>query len=227
MAVVAILAAAFFGSAAVLVSIGMIIFSLVMLGITGLILNRFIIRGETSALIMELPLYHVPDPKLIGLVTWQNILAFIKHAGTVILAFSVLVWLLSVIPTGNINDSLLASIGKLLEPLGRLMGLNWQMMVALLSSFVAKENTIATLGVMLSGSGTDLTGQLKQMLTPAAAVAFLVVQVLFIPCVATITAIRQETGSWRWPAFTVGYQLVLSFSMAILVFQVARLFQGI
>jgi ferrous iron transport protein B len=106
------------------------------------------------------------------------------------------------------------------------MGLNWQMMVALLSSFVAKENTIATLGVMLSGSGTDLTQQLKQMLTPAAAVAFLVVQVLFIPCVATISAIRQETGGWRWPTFTVLFQLVLSFSMAILVFQIARLFQG-
>ncbi len=226
MAVVAIIAAAFFGGAAVLVSIGMIIFSLLLLVLVGLILNKFVIRGESSALIMELPLYHVPDLKLIGLVTWQSLLAFIKRAGTVILAVSILVWLLSIIPNGNINDSLLAGIGKFLEPLGRLMGFNWQMMVALLSSFVAKENTIATLGVMLSGTGTDLTQQLRQMLTPAAAVAFLVVQVLFIPCVATITAIRQETGGWRWPTFTVFFQLVLSFSMAILVFQVIRLFQG-
>ncbi|MCX6006277.1 MAG: ferrous iron transport protein B [Chloroflexi bacterium] len=224
MAVVAIIAAAFFGTAGVLVSIGIMLFSLLMLVITGLILKKFVIRGESSALIMELPLYHVPDLKLIGLVTWQNILAFIKRAGTLILAVSIIVWLLSIIPNGNINDSILAGIGKWLEPLGRLMGLNWQMMVALLSSFVAKENTIATLGVMLSGSGTDLTQQLKQMLTPAAAVAFLVVQVLFIPCVATISAIKQETGSWRWPAFTVIFQLVLSFTMAILVFQVARLF---
>ena len=226
MAVVAIIAAAFFGTAGVLVSIGIMLFSLLMLVIVGLILNKFVIRGESSALIMELPLYHVPDLKLIGLVTWQSILAFIKRAGTLILAVSIIVWLLSIIPNGNINDSVLAGIGKFLEPLGRLMGLNWQMMVALLSSFVAKENTIATLGVMLSGSGTDLTQQLKQMLTPAAAVAFLVVQVLFIPCVATISAIRQETGGWRWPTFTVLFQLVLSFSMAILVFQIARLFQG-
>jgi ferrous iron transport protein B len=137
------------------------------------------------------------------------------------------VWLLSVIPNGDINSSILAGIGKFLEPLGRLMGLNWQMMVALLSSFVAKENTIATLGVIFSGSSGDLTQHLKAILTPAAAVAFLVIQVLFIPCVATIAAIRQETGSWRWPAFTLVYQLVLSFAMAILVFQAARLFQGI
>jgi len=225
MAVVAIIAAAFFGNSAVLVSIGIIIFSLLMLVMVGLILNKFVIHGESSALIMELPLYHVPDLKLIGMVTWQNILAFIKRAGTVILAVSILVWLLSIIPNGNISDSVLADIGKWLEPLGRLMGLNWQMMVALLSSFVAKENTIATLGVMLSGSGGDLTQQLKAILTPAAAVAFLVVQVLFIPCVATISAIRQETGGWGWPAFALVFQLVLSFAMAILVFQASRLFQ--
>ncbi|MBN1689487.1 MAG: ferrous iron transport protein B [Dehalococcoidia bacterium] len=224
MAVVAIIAAAFFGTAAVLISIGLILFSLLVLLIIGVILNRFVIRGESSALIMELPLYHVPDLKLIGLVTWQNILAFLKRAGTVILAVSIIVWLLSVIPTGDINSSVLAGIGKLFEPLGSLMGLNWQMMVALLSSFVAKENTIATLGVMLSGNGADLTQQLQTMLTPAAAMAFLVIQVLFIPCVATISVIRQETGGWRWPIFSIILQLVISFGLAILVFQAASLF---
>jgi len=226
MAVIAIIAAAFFGSAAVLVSIGMIILSLLIMALVGLILNKFVIRGKSSALIMELPLYHVPDLKLIGMVTWQNILAFIKRAGTVILAVSIVVWLLSVIPGGNVNDSVLADIGRFLEPVGRLMGLNWQMMVALLSSFVAKENTIATLGVILSGSSGDFTQQLKAILTPAAAVAFLVVQVLFIPCVATIAAIRQETGGWKWPALILVFQTVLSFAIAIAVYQVLRLFPG-
>jgi len=226
MAVIAIIAAAFFGSAAALITIGIIIFSLIMMTIVGVILNKFVLRGKSSALIMELPLYHVPDLKLIGMVTWQNILAFIKRAGTVILAVSILVWLLSVIPNGNINDSLLAEIGKWLEPVGRLMGLNWQMMVALLSSFVAKENTIATLGVILSGSGGDFTQQIKTILTPAAAIAFLVVQVLFIPCVATISAIRQETGGWKWPILVLIFQMVLSFAIAIPVYQVLRLFPG-
>jgi ferrous iron transport protein B len=222
MAVIAIIAAAFFGNLAVFVSIGIIVFSLLLLVAVGAVLNRFVIRGESSALIMELPLYHVPNAKLIGLVTWQNILAFIRRAGTVILAVSVAVWLLSVLPNGNINDSLLAGLGRLLEPLGKLMGLNWQMMVALLSSLVAKENTIATLGVLLGG-GAGLTEQLRSMLTPAAAIAFMAAQVLFVPCVATIAAIRQETGSWRWPVFTVVFQLILSLAVAILVFQVAKL----
>ena len=118
---------------------------------------------------------------------------------------------------------MLAQFGKWLEPVGKLMGLNWQMMVALLSSFVAKENTIATLGVLIGGSQAGLTQVLKTILTPASALAFLVIQVLFIPCVATVAVIRQETKSLRWTAFCLGFQLVLSFSLAILVFQVVRL----
>ncbi len=223
MAVIAIVAAAFFGSQAVLVSMGIIIFSLLMLVLIGIILNRFLIRGESSALIMELPLYHVPNARLIGIVTWQNILAFIKRAGTIILAVSLVVWLLGIIPNGNINDSILSQFGKIIEPVGRLMGLNWQMMVALLTSFIAKENTIATLGILLGGTGTDLSQQLKQIMTPAAAVSFLVFQVLFIPCVATVAAIRQETGGWRWPLFSVAFQFILAFSIAILIYQIAHL----
>jgi len=224
MTVVTLIAAAFFGSQAIFVSIGLVIFSLVMLVITGLIMNRFVISGEKTALLMELPLYHIPNPRIIGLVTWQNTMAFIKRAGTIILVVSLIIWALSITPHGDINTSFLSQIGKFLEPVGRLMGLNWQMMVALLSSFIAKENTIASLGMLLGGQGVGLTQQLKLLLTPAAALAFLVLQVLFIPCIATVTAIYHETKSWRWPALIVAYQLVISFSMAILVFHVGRLF---
>jgi ferrous iron transport protein B len=173
---------------------------------------------------MELPLYHLPNPRIIGLVTWQNTLAFIKRAGTIILAVSIIIWILSTAPHGDVNTSILSHIGKFLEPLGKLMGFNWQVMVALLSSFIAKENTIATLGTLTGGQGTALSAQLKTLLTPAAALAFLAVQVLFIPCVATVAAIRQETRTWRWPIFTIIFQLILSFSIGIIVFQIARLF---
>ncbi len=222
MAVIAIIAAAFFGSQAIFVSIGIILFSLIMMVISGLIINRFILTGERTALIMELPLYHRPNLRLIWLVSWQRIIAFIKRAGTVILIVSIFIWLLSTFPGGAIEQSFLAQIGKGLEPLGKLMGLSWQMTVALLSSFVAKENTIATLGILIGGSQAGLTQALKEMLVPASALAFLVVQVLFIPCAATVAVIRQETRSWRWTVFSLGFQLVLSFSMAILVFQIAK-----
>jgi len=223
MAVIGVIAAAIFGGQAILVALGIIVFSLVVLVTMGLILNRFVLGGKRATLMMELPLYHEPNPRTIGLVSWQRTIAFIKRAGTVILVVSIIIWVLSYFPGGNIEGSILGRIGKSLEPVGKLMGLDWQLLVALLTSFVAKENTIATLGVLLGGEGVGLSEALREMLTPAAAIAFLVAQVLFVPCVATVAAIRQETGSWRWPAISIGLQLILSFLLAVVVFQIARL----
>ena len=223
MAVIGVIAAAIFGGQAILVTAGIIAFSLVVLVISGLLMNRFIFEGERAVLMMELPLYHEPNPRTIGLVSWQRTIAFIKRAGTIILVVSIIIWLLSYLPSSNIEGSVLGHIGRGIEPVGKLMGLNWQLMVALLTSFVAKENTIATLGVLLGRETAGLSQALQGMLTPAAAIAFLVAQVLFVPCVATVSAIRHETGGWRWVAFSIGLQLILSFSLAIVVFQIARL----
>jgi len=223
MAVIGVIAAAIFGGQAILVTAGIIAFSLVVLVVSGLLMKRFILEGERAVLMMELPLYHEPNPRTIGLVSWQRTIAFIKRAGTIILVVSIIIWVLSYFPSGSIEGSVLGHIGRGLQPVGRLMGLNWQLMVALLTSFVAKENTIATLGVLLGREKAGLSQALKGMLTPAAAIAFLVAQVLFVPCVATVSAIRQETGGWRWVAFSVGLQLILSLSLAIVIFQIARL----
>ena len=105
------------------------------------------------------------------------------------------------------------------------MGLDWRMIVALLTSVVAKENTIATLGVLYQAGqqGGSLVGTLAGAVKPAAALAFLVVQMSFIPCVATIAAIRQETRSWKWTAVSVGLLLMISLVAGTVVYQVARL----
>ncbi len=223
MAVIGVIAAAIFGAQAILVTAGIIIFSLAVLVISGLLMNRFIFQGERAVLMMELPLYHEPNPRTIWLVSWQRTVAFIKRAGTIILVVSIIIWVLSYFPSGSIEGSILGHIGRGLEPLGKLMGLNWQLMVALLTSFVAKENTIATLGVLLGRENVGLSQALRGILTPAAGIAFLVAQVFFVPCVATVSAIRHETGGWRWVAFSIGLQLVLSVSLGIVVFQIARL----
>lgn len=224
MAVIAVIAAAIFGGQAILVALGIIAFSLVVLVVLGLILNRLVLGGKRATLMMELPLYHEPNPRTIGLVSWQRTIAFIKRAGTVILVVSIIIWVLSYFPGGNIEGSILGHIGRGLQPVGNLMGLKWQFLVALLTSFVAKENTIATLGVLLGAQKTGLSEVLRGMLTPAAAIAFLVAQVLFVPCVATVAAIRQETGSWRWPAISIALQLALSFLLAMGVYQIAKPF---
>ncbi len=223
MAVVAILAPIFFAEAAPLVAWGLILLSLLVLTVSGVVLNKALFRGERVAFIMELPLYHTPNWRTIGLLVWQRTLEFLKKAGSVILVVSVIVWALSVLPYGDVESSLLAGVGRLLAPIGALMGLDWRMMVALLTSFIAKENAIASLGILF-GAGQEtaqLAVSLSGALTPAAGLAFLAVQMLFIPCVGTVAAIRQETAGWKWTCFSLVFLLVVSFGVGIGMYQLA------
>ncbi len=226
MAVIAFLAPAFFGPAAPLVSWGLVLLSLGTLALAGIVLNRLLFQGRRSAFIMELPLYHLPNWRTIGLSVWGRSWAFVRRAGTVILVVSVVIWALSSLPGGDTERSYLAQLGKFLEPAGRLMGLDWRLTVALLSSFIAKENSIATLGVLFRTSEEGLANLLAATYSSAAALAFLVVQILFIPCVATVAAIRQETSSWRWTVFSIGLLLVISLLAGMATFQVVALAGG-
>lgn len=225
MAVVAFIAPIFFGAAAAFVSWGLIMTSLLVLAVVGAVAGRLMTRGQPLAFIMELPLYHRPHLRSIALLVWQRSRAFIARAGTVILVVSVIVWALSQLPGGDIETSFMAAIGRLLSPLGTAMGLEWRLLVALLTSFVAKENSIATLGILL-GSGdaqSGLQAALPAVLTAEAALAFLVAQMLFIPCAATVAAVRQETNSWRWTLISVVMLLVISLAAAIAVYQTLQL----
>ncbi len=152
LAVIAFLTPAFFPAHAALVSWGLVALSLLVLAVAGIIVNKLAFQGEHTAFIMELPLYHVPNARTIGLYVKNNTVSFIKKAGTLILIASMVVWALSTIPGRGIEQSVLATFGRALEPLGQLMGLGqWQLIVALITSFFAKENTIATLGVLYGG----------------------------------------------------------------------------
>jgi ferrous iron transport protein B len=229
MAVLAFLAPAFFGSAALLVSWGLVLLALAVLALSGVLINKTVFRGQRAAFIMELPLYHLPNWRTIGLLVWQRSLAFVKRAGTLILGVSVVVWALSTLPGGEIETSFLAQAGRWLEPVGRLMGFDWRLMVALLTGFIAKENSVATLGVLFGstaltvGGGAGLAETLAATFPASTGLAFLVVQMLFVPCVATVAVIRQEAGSWRWTLFNLGFLLLVSWTAGVGVFWLARL----
>ena len=153
LAVVAFLTPAFFPAHAAFVSWGLVALSLLVLAVAGIIVNKLAFHGEQTAFIMELPLYHVPNARTIGLYVKNNTVSFIKKAGTLILIASMVVWALSTLPGRGIEQSVLATFGRALEPVGALMGLGqWQLIVALITSFFAKENTIATLGVLYGGA---------------------------------------------------------------------------
>jgi ferrous iron transport protein B len=226
MVVIALLAAAFFGKAAALVAWGMVMVNVAVLAVMALLISRFLLKGQESFFLMELPRYHMPDMRTVLLATWGRIRRFAALAGTVILVMSLIVWTFSAFPGDDIGDSVLGHMGRGLEPIGGLMGLDWQMMVALLTSFVAKEQTIATLGVLLGtseGGNAALKAGLSHIMVPAAAVSFIALQMLFIPCASSLAAIRLETRSWRWTGFAVGYMLAISFAVAIAIYQAARL----
>ncbi len=222
MAVVAFLAPAFFGTNALWVSWGLVLLSLAALVGSGALLNRVIFKGQRSAFIMEMPLYHLPNGRTIGLLVWQRAGSFIKKAGTTILALSVVIWALSVLPNGDLDTSFLAQFGRLLEPVGRWMGLDWRLMVALLTTIPAKENAIATLGVLFgSAPEAGLAQTLAASFSTASALSFLVVTMLFIPCIATVAVIRQETNSWRWTLLNLGLLLALSVAGGSAVYHLA------
>jgi len=225
MAVIAFFAPIFFGQAATLVAWGLIALSLIVLALLGIIMSRFVLKGERAAFIMELPLYHKPNLRTIGIQVWQHSVEFLKKAGSLILIMSVVVWILSTLPDGDIQTSYLAQFGHWIAPAGALLGLDWRMVVSLLASFVAKENSIATMSI-LYGAGQSEAGLAELLIgviTPAAALAFLVVQMLFIPCAATVGAIKQETHSWKWTLINLLGLLVISLGAGVIVYQIARL----
>ena len=222
MAVVAFLAPAFFGAKALFVSWGLVLLSLITLVLSGALLNKIIFKGQRSAFIMEMPLYHIPNSRTIGLLIWQRSLSFLKKAGTNILAMALVIWALSMLPNGDLNQSYLVQFGKWIEPVGRWMGFDWRLTVALITSFPAKENAVATLGVLFGSSPEAALAQtLTSTFSTASALAFLVVTMLFIPCMATVAVIRQETSSWGWTLLNIGLLLLISVGAGAGVYHLA------
>jgi ferrous iron transport protein B len=130
---------------------------------------------------------------------------------------------LSYLPYGRVEDSLLAGIGRFIEPLGRPLGLDWKMMTALLTSIVAKENAVATLGVLYGVGDEGLVRVLPAVMAPASALAFLVVLMLFIPCAATVAVMKRELGSWTWFGASFALMLSLSFLCGMIAYRLAVL----
>lgn len=222
LAVIAFIAPAFFGSNAFLISWGLILSSIVILIIVGVILNKVFFKGERTAFIMELPLYHIPNWRSAMLLIWQRSLSFLRHAGTIILVMSIVVWALSEFPGGDLETSFLAQIGNFVAPVGKWMGLDWKLTVALISSFMAKENAIATLGVLYGRTAeVGLLETISMTYSPAVGLAFMVVTLLFIPCAATVAVIKQETGSWKWTMVNIVLMLVVSIGAASGVYAIA------
>ena len=222
MAVVTFLAPAFFGRWAALVVWSLVTLNMLVLMFLGIAINRLVYHGERTAFIMEMPLYHLPNGRNIALAVWDHTLAFLQQATTVIVLVAIAVWALAYFPTGDPNSSYLAQLGHAFLWLGHALGWpDWRLITALFTSFLAKENTIATLGVLYGVGEGPLAQRVGEALSTAGALSFLVVQMLFIPCAATVATIRKEAGG-RWAAISVILLLVVSFTVGGVVYTLAH-----
>jgi ferrous iron transport protein B len=222
LAVITFVAAAVFAGNAFLVTWLLVALNVIMLGVAGMLIGRLLLREEQVPFIMELPLYHKPDFRTILIVVWHRTIAFVKKAGTVILLFSVFLWIMSNVPSGSIENSVLGRVGIFLEPVGKPLGLDWRMVVALLSSIIAKENSVATLGVLYNVGGQGLMTVLSNTIPHASAISFLVVLMLFIPCAPTIVVMKQEMADRKWFILSFLFMLFLSYITGMAVYGLAR-----
>ncbi|MEA4957278.1 Fe(2+) transporter FeoB [bioreactor metagenome] len=209
---------------------GEVIFSLYLLGIAvaiivAAILKRTTFKGITSPFVMELPSYKLPSVKGVLIHTWEKGYGFIKKAGTIILAASIIVWILSSLPMGvdyGSQESVIGQIGTAISPIFGPIGFGeWQPAVALLFGVVAKEVVVGTFsslfGVAEEGSGIE--SAMHEIFTPLSAYAFLVFVLLYVPCFAALGTIKQETNSWKWPIFMVGVTTVTAYIVSFIIYQ--------
>jgi len=206
----------------------MIVFSLYLVGIgiaflIGLLFKNTIFKKDEEPFIIELPEYKLPQLKTLITHTWEKGKGFLKKAGTLIFSVAVIVWFLSNFNfTGmvDMNESLLASIGKLLAPIFVPLGFGtWETAVALLTGLMAKEVVIGTMGVIF---GDNLQAILPNYFTSLSAYSFLVFVLLYTPCVAVLGAMKKEYGT-KMVLFSVTYQLTLAWIASFLVYNIGRM----
>jgi len=210
----------------------MVLLSLYLLGIAlavilAKVFRSLFFRESTSPpLIMELPPYHSPNLTTLLFHTWCRIRLFLKKAGSIIFLGVVISWALAYLPLGveyGSAGSLIGRLGKFLAPILKPAGFGyWQMAVALLFGIVAKEIVVSTLGT-LYGDERALKTAIAHYFSPLSAYAFMIMTLIYIPCLATIATIKQEAG-WKWALISVGYSLFLGWSLAVIVYQVGKLF---
>ncbi|MFZ7121356.1 MAG: ferrous iron transport protein B [Eubacteriaceae bacterium] len=209
-----------------------VVFSLYALGIvvamlSGIILSKTKYKGETSDFIMEMPPYRIPTLKSLILRMWDRGKEFIKKAGTIIFAASVLLWFmqsfnLQLQMVEDAKESILAGVGSIVAPIFKPLGFgDWISSVAFLTGFAAKEVLISTLSVLQGvEEGAGLLTSIKSLYTPISAYSFMVFILLSSPCVAAISAMKQELNSWKETGFSIVYQTGLAWVVSMLVFQI-------
>jgi ferrous iron transport protein B len=218
---------------------GVVMFGLLITGIAGayvaaLILRRTVTKGASSGFMMEMPKYQMPRMRDVALGLWQRAVIFLKRAGTIIAATTVVLWLLLSFPKppegsgiSPVDYSVAGRIGHGIEYVVKPIGFNRDIALALLPAMAAREVAVSAIGTVYAiddkdGSGTDrITDQIRGRWTLPTALAFLMWFVFAPQCISTIAVTRRETNGWKWPLFMVGYLFAAAYVMAGITFWLA------
>lgn len=209
---------------------GEVTFSLYLLGIiiaiiVALIFKKTIFKGLSSPFVMELPTYKIPTLKGVLIHTWERGVIFLKKAGTIIFALSVIVWILSSLPVGvdyGTQASLTGQIGTFIAPIFAPLGWgSWQPSVAVLFGVLAKEVVVSTFSSLfgVAETGVALNSAIAGIFTPLSAYSFMAFVLLYMPCFATFATIKRETNGWKWPLVSAGMSCGIAYIVAFIIFQ--------
>ena len=223
------------------VMMSLYIVGIIMAVVMSRLFSKTLFKGEDTPFVMELPPYRFPTAKAIGRHTWQKGKEYLKKMGGIILVASLIVWALGYFPHNDQlsreqqqEQSYIGRIGHVIEPVFRPQGFDWKLDVGLISGVGAKEIVASTMGILYhsddaaeEGSEESYSHLQKQMvadgITPLASYCFLLFVLLYFPCIATIAAIKGETGSWKWAIFAACYTTVLAWIVSAVVYQVGSL----
>lgn len=200
-----------------IVMVFMYFFGVALAFIVALLLRKTLLKGESTPLIMELPDYRMPRMRNVWLSVKTRVRVFVKEAGTVILALTIVLWALFTFPLGGgLEGSFAGQLGHLIEPVIAPLGFDWRIGVSLIASFAAREVFISTFGLIYAMEQLDA---LQQLYSPLAALSLLVFLAVALQCLSTVAVTRKETCSWRWPLFQLGYLNGLAWILSFAVFQ--------
>ena len=229
-----LLVGVFFPHHASLVLLSIYSLGIILAVVMARLFSRFLVKGDDTPFVMELPPYRMPTSKAIFRHTWEKGAQYLRKMGGVIMVASIIIWVLGYFPRPSESmdlaqqqeNSYIGRIGKAIEPAIEPLGFDWKLGIGILSGVGAKELVVSSLGVLYADDAEADETTLAQRLpiTPLVAYGYMVFILLYFPCVATLAAIRQEAGGWKWAAFAAAYTTILAWIMSFAVYQIGGLF---
>ena len=229
-----LLVGAFFPNNASLVLLSIYAIGIFLAVLLARLFSKFLVKGDDTPFVMELPPYRMPTAKSIFRHTWEKGAQYLKKMGGIIMVASVIIWFLGYYPNHDAyetvaeqqENSYIGQLGRAIEPVIEPMGFDWKLGIGLISGVGAKELVVSTLGVLyVDDPDADSVSLAERIpITPLVAFCYMLFVLIYFPCIAALAAIKQESGSWKWALFAACYTTVLAWLVSFAVYQIGGLF---